>query len=92
MAIAEALRVTASLASVDISSNAIVSTTKVKLAKGRMCPIGSEIKLTTGEVVTVMTEKDSSGCLQAVNLSGIKAITHAIGVSASLTSVRANIE
>ena len=35
--------------------------------------------------MTVTTEKDGSGCLQAVNLSGIKAITHAISVSRSLT-------
>ena len=65
----------------------MISITPLQLQEGQVFPVGSQVTLTDGRTLTVVTEKDSSGVLKAADFTGIKALADALSVNASITTV-----
>ena len=89
-AIADALRVTASLTSLNLASNNIAGETgyvKVSEVQGSSFEKGDTV-VYKGQEMIISQGKDSDGDIKMIDMSGIKAIADALRVSASLTSVR----
>ena len=87
---ADALRVTPSLTSLNLASNNLVSETgyiKVTKVQGTSFNVGDKV-IYGGREMTVSRGKDNDGDIKMIDLSGVIALADALRISASLTEVR----
>ena len=89
-AIADALKVTASVTNLNLSNNNLTSETgyvKATEVQGDSKEVGAKV-IYQGREMTVSKGVDSDGELKMQDLTGVHAIAEALAGNASLTSVR----
>ena len=89
--LADALRLNASVTSIDLSSNNLARETdyiKASKVQGTSFNVGDKV-VYQGREMTISKGKDRDGDIKMIDLSGVKELASAIGVNASITQVLA---